>query len=78
MLVRNVRPEGTTRTGKLASYWNPVAYEVIEKLKNVPVFVVREWGTNKKARVLHRNLLKRVSDELFVTPPVETQPSKVS
>ena len=71
VVVRNVRPEGTTRKGKLASYWHPDVYEVIEKLQGIPVYVLREWGTKKKTRVLHRNLLKKVNE----LAPVPTTPS---
>ena len=78
VLVRNVRPhDAKTRAAKLSSYWNPVVYEVLEKLKGVPVYVVREWGnTDGNTRVLHRNLLKRVNELDPVTvdaPPVVDQ-----
>ena len=63
VLVRNVRPKGTTRSGKLASYWNPIVYVVVEKLKGIPVYVVKEWNSrNKKTRTLHRNLLKQINE----------------
>ena len=63
VLVKNVRPEGTTRKAKLASYWLPVVYEVTRQLPDLPVFVVREWGGNsRKTRTLHRNLLKQVNE----------------
>ena len=70
VLVKNVRPQGTTRAAKLASYWSPVVYEVVEKRQGVPVYVVREFETNKKARVLHRNLLKKVNELAPVPAPV--------
>ena len=78
VLMRNVRPKGTTRSGKIASWWHPVVYEVVEKLPNIPVYVVKEWGTRKKPRVLHRNLLKQVNDlaplpvQPVVTPKLNT------
>ena len=62
VLVKNVRPQGTTRAGKLASYWNNVVFEVVKKLVGIPVYAVRELGTRKKARVYHRNLLKQVNE----------------
>ena len=63
VLVRNVRPKGTTRAGKLAGFWNPEVYEVVEQLEGVPVYVIREWGSHsKKTRTLHRNLLKQINE----------------
>ena len=62
VVLKNVRPQGTTRAGKLASFWKPELYEVVEKLRGIPVYAIREWGTQKKARVYHRNLLKQVND----------------
>ena len=71
VVVKNVRPEGTTRAAKLASYWHPKVYEVVEQLQGVPVFVLKEWNANsRKTRVLHRNLLKRVNDLAPVPVPV--------
>ena len=83
VLVRNVRPhDAKTRAAKLSSYWSPVVYEVLEKLKGVPVYVVREWGnTDGNTRVLHRNLLKRVNELAPVTvvasPAVDQHPPGV-
>ena len=79
VLVKNVRPKGTTRAGKLAGFWEPTIHEVLEKFDGLPVYVVREWGTSgKKTRTLHRNLLKQVnelaplpSSSPVVTPLVE-------
>ena len=68
VLVKNVRPQGTTRAAKLASYWDNTVYEVVEQLKGIPVFVLREWNSrNKKTKTLHRNLLKRVNELAPVT-----------
>ena len=73
VVVKNVRPQGTTRTGKLASYWEPTVHEVVRQLKGVPVFVLREWGSKRaKTRILHRNLLKQVN-ELFPILNSESQ-----
>ena len=64
VLVKNVRPQGTTRAGKLASFWEPTIHEVIYRYEGLPVYVVREWGVggNVKTRTLHRNLLKQVNE----------------
>ena len=75
VVVKNVRPSGTTRTGKLASYWEPTVFEVVQKLEGIPVFVVREFGTKKKTKTLHRNLLKRVNELVPSDPVVASQPS---
>ena len=40
VLVKNVRPQGTTMAGKLSSYWEPVVYEVVEKCGNLPVYII--------------------------------------
>ena len=80
VVIRNVRPKGwyTTRKAKLASYWNPLVFEVVEKLKNGPVYVVREWGTQKKPRVVHRNLLKKINELAPVPdPPSGPTPKQV-
>ena len=37
-----MRPEGTTRAAKLASYWEPTVFEIVEKLRGIPVYVFRE------------------------------------
>ena len=60
---------------KLANYWDKKVYDVVEKLKGVPVFVVeqesgREWKNKKgKTQTLHRNLLKTVNEVACVIQP---------
>ena len=49
-MVKNVRPKGRTRVGKLASYWEPLVYEVVEKLNWVPV---SDWGMGNKEEVVN-------------------------
>ena len=76
VVVKNLRPKGTTRAGKLASYWEPTVYEVVEKLARIPVYRIVELGTKKKPRTLHRNLLKRVNELVSVPDkPVVVKPS---
>lgn len=71
VLVKNVRPKGTTMTGKLASFWEQRVYEVVETFPGYPTFVIRELGVKDgKCRKLHRNLLKRVNE---LAPP-STEP----
>ena len=63
VLVKNVRPQGTTMAGKLSSYWEPVVYEVVEKCDNLPVYIIRDhFSPNVKTKKLHRNLLKKVNE----------------
>ena len=63
VLVKNLRPQGTTRAAKLASYWDPIPYIVLKKLDNAPVYVLERFGEGDggKTRVLHRNHLKLVN-----------------
>ena len=63
VLVKNLRPQGTTRAAKLASYWDPMPYIVLKKLDNAPVYVLERFGEGDggKTRVLHRNHLKLVN-----------------
>ena len=78
VVVKNLRPKGTTRAGKLAGFWEPTIFEVLEKREGIPVYVVKEWGTNgNKTRTLHRNLLKEVNElapvpDLVKTPGVHS------
>ena len=71
VVVKNVRHKGTTRAGKLASYWNPVIHEVTDRQGKLPVYVVRELDAKgKKSKTLHRNLLKEVNELVPVSDPV--------
>jgi hypothetical protein len=47
-----------------------LVYEVVEKSKDIPVYVVREYlaPRSKKRRKLHRNLLKKINDLVVVEP----------
>ena len=63
VVIRNFRPEGTTRAAKLASYWDKTVYVVTKVLQDIPVFVLQKWGDDSgKTRVLHRNHLKCVNN----------------
>ena len=73
VVVRNVRHKGTTRAGKLASFWNPVIHEVTDRRGDLPVYVVRELNAKgKKTKTLHRNLLKEVNELVPVPDSVPT------
>ena len=73
VVVKNVRHKGTTRAGKLASFWNPVIHEVTDRRGDLPVYVVRELNAKgKKTKTLHRNLLKEVNELVPVPDSVPT------
>jgi len=55
VLLRNHREKGGT--GKLKSYWEENIYIVIEKLKDLPVYVIRSETTDAKSKKIHRNNL---------------------
>ena len=66
VLVRNLSSRGKN---KLKDRWEDSPYQVLRKVGDLPVYVVRQEGTGKE-RTLHRNLLLpyHVPDE--VQPPV--------
>ena len=69
VLAKNFRPEGTTMTGKLAPYYEPTVYEVVQTFPPLPVFLIRPlFDPSAKPRKLHRNYLKRVNE---LVPPLE-------
>ena len=48
--------------GKLRSHWKPIVYQVVEKKKDLPVYVIREVTGKKATRTVHRNLLLRCNE----------------
>ena len=61
VLERNMGVEGDA--GKLRSHWKQVVYKVVEKKKDLPVYVIQDVNNvGKNPRTVHRNLLMRCNE----------------
>ena len=60
VLVKNVREKGGT--GKLRSHWERSVFKILEKKKNLPVYVIENINDKKDQRTVHRNLLMECND----------------
>ena len=64
-----VRRKGFTGKHKVADRWEKAYYEVIsQKFSEIPVFVVKSLGKDKRERTLHRNMLYPLSFQVQSEP----------
>jgi len=61
VLLRNFKEKGGT--GKLRSYWEDQIYLVVEKVSDLPVYIIKAENSSKQKKV-HRNILMKCNNLL--------------